>query len=181
MLQSSLVWSSGRWLVRVLYPLACVNQWVGKDVFTLFWLFASIMPDVRCIDVFTYNSLRNKGDNLATIVWHIEPTVLENKMLLWGERPWKTKAWLWSLCLKVFDECDARFGFGMIIWILGLVCSNQGLIVIIMLKCYLNATLSIIGHVLFMNFFYTSLFMVSLPLFVCLCVRWSYNVCVIRE
>jgi len=41
--------------------------------------------------------------------------------------------------------------FGMIVWILGFVCSNQGLILIIMLKYYLNATLSIIWHVLFMN------------------------------
>jgi len=30
--------------------------------------------------------------------------------------------------------------------------------------------LSIIGHILFTKFFYISLFMVSLPLFVCLCV-----------
>jgi len=42
----------------------------------------------------------------------------------------------------------------MIVWILGFVCSNQGLIVIIMLKCYLNATLNITGHVLFTDFFY---------------------------
>jgi len=42
----------------------------------------------------------------------------------------------------------------MIGWILGFVCSNQGLIVIIMLKCYLNTTWSIIGHVLFISFFY---------------------------
>ena len=34
------------------------------------------------------------------------------------------------------------------------MCSNQGWIVIIMIPCYLNATLSIIGHVLFMNWFY---------------------------
>jgi len=35
----------------------------------------------------------------------------------------------------------------MSIWILGFVCSNQELIVIIMLKCYLNEMLSIICHV----------------------------------
>jgi len=40
--------------------------------------------------------------------------------------------------------------------------------VIIMLKGYLNEMLSINCHVLFTNFFYISLFMVSLPLFVCL-------------
>jgi len=34
------------------------------------------------------------------------------------------------------------------------VCSNQGGIVIIKFSCYLNATLSIVGQVLFMNFFY---------------------------
>jgi len=34
------------------------------------------------------------------------------------------------------------------------VCSNQEWIVFIMFLCYLNVTLSIIGHVLFMNFFY---------------------------
>jgi len=45
------VWSSGE----------------GKDVFTLFRLVTSIVPDVRCIDVFTHNSLRDKGDSLATL------------------------------------------------------------------------------------------------------------------
>ena len=58
----------------------------------------------------------------------------------------------------------------MIDWILGFVCSNQRLIMIMMLKCYLNVMLSIIRHVLFTKFFYISLFMVNLPLFVCLCV-----------
>jgi len=41
---------------------------------------------------------------------------------------------------------------------------------IIMLKCYLNEMLSIVCHVLFTKFFYISLFMVILPLFLCLCV-----------
>jgi len=40
---------------------------------------------------------------------------------------------------------------------------------IIMLKGYLNEMLSINCSVLFTNFFYIPLFMVSLPLFVCLC------------
>jgi len=35
---SSLVWSSGRGLVRVLYPLACVKHWGGDKSFTLFRL-----------------------------------------------------------------------------------------------------------------------------------------------
>jgi len=51
----------------VLYPLACVKQWKGKDVFTLFRLVASIVPDVRCINVFTHNSLRNKGDSMIAL------------------------------------------------------------------------------------------------------------------
>jgi len=57
----------------------------------------------------------------------------------------------------------------MIFWILGFVCSNQGLIVIIMLKCYLNATSSIYGYVLFMNFFYkyNCLWLAYPYLFVC--------------
>jgi len=63
------------------------------------------------------------------------------------------------LCLVSYDCFD-----------FGVVWSTQGLILIIMLKCYLNATMSIIANVLFINFFYIPLFMVSLPLFVCLCV-----------
>jgi len=59
----------------VLYPLACVKQWEGERYFTLFRLVASIMPDVRCIDVFTHNSLRNKGDSLTAIVGHVEPSI----------------------------------------------------------------------------------------------------------
>jgi len=75
---SSPVWSTGRGLVRVLYPLACVKQWGREKCFTLFRLIVSIVPDVRCIDVFTHNSLRNKADSLAAIVGHIEPSVLGN-------------------------------------------------------------------------------------------------------
>jgi len=59
----------------------------------------------------------------------------------------------------------------MIVWIMVFVCSNQGLIVIIMLKCYLNAPLSIIGHVLLTNFFYK---------YHCLWLAYSYMfVCVL--
>ena len=58
----------------------------------------------------------------------------------------------------------------MIILISRVVCSNQRLIGIIVLQCYLNEMLRIICRVLFTKFFYISLFMVSLPLFVCLCV-----------
>ena len=71
-----------------------MKQWGGKRCFTLFRLVASKMPDVRCIAVFTHNSLRNKGYSLAVIVGHIEPSVLRNWMLLWGEMPRKTKAGL---------------------------------------------------------------------------------------
>ena len=62
----------------MLYPLAYVKQWGGERCFTLFQLVASIVLDVRCINVFTHNSLRNKGDSLAAIVGHIEPPVLGN-------------------------------------------------------------------------------------------------------
>ncbi|QCD89449.1 hypothetical protein DEO72_LG4g393 [Vigna unguiculata] len=58
---------SGRGLVRVLYPLACVKQWGRDRCFTLFRLVASLVPDVQCIDVFTHNSLRNKGESLAAL------------------------------------------------------------------------------------------------------------------
>jgi len=57
----------------VLYPLACVKQWEGERCFTLFRLVASIVFDVRCIDVFTHNSLMNKGDSLVAIEGHAEP------------------------------------------------------------------------------------------------------------
>jgi len=65
------------------------------------------------------------------------------------------------LCLVWYDCLDFR-----------VVCSKKGLIVIIMLKCYLNATLSIIGHVLFMNFFYKyhCLWLAYPYLFVCVFV-----------
>jgi len=72
---SSPVWSSGRGLVRVMYSLACAKQWGKKICFTLFRLVTSIVPSVRCIDVFTHNSLRNKGDSLAAIVGHIKLSI----------------------------------------------------------------------------------------------------------
>ena len=59
----------------MLYSLACVKKWGGERCFTLFRLVTGIVPDVRCIDVFTHNSLRNKGDSLAVIVGHIEPSI----------------------------------------------------------------------------------------------------------
>jgi len=55
-----------------------VKQWGGERCFTLFQLVASIVSDVRCIDIFTHNYLTNKGDSLAAIVGHIEPSVLGN-------------------------------------------------------------------------------------------------------
>jgi len=60
----------------------------------------------------------------------------------------------------------------MIIWILGDLCSNQGLIVIIMLKCYLNGLGVEYYWTCFIYKFllYISMFMVSLPLFVCVFV-----------
>ena len=51
----------------MLYPLAFVKQWGEDRCFTLFRLVASIVPDVRCIDVFTHNSLRDKGDCLVVL------------------------------------------------------------------------------------------------------------------
>ena len=73
------VWSSGRGLVRVLYPLTCVKQWGGERCFSLFRLVASIVPDVRCIDVFTHNSFRDKGDSLTALSRRTpEPSVLGN-------------------------------------------------------------------------------------------------------
>jgi len=62
----------------VLYPLACVKQWRGERCFSFFRLVASIVSGVRCIDAFTHNSLSNKGDSLAAIVGHVEPSVLGN-------------------------------------------------------------------------------------------------------
>jgi len=71
----SLVWSSGRGLVRVLYFLTCSKQWGEERWFALFRLVASIVLGVRCINVFTNNSLRNKGDSLAAIAGHLEPSI----------------------------------------------------------------------------------------------------------
>jgi len=134
---SLLVWSSGRGLVQVLYPIACVKQWGGDRCFTLFRLVASIVLDVRCINVFTHNSLRDKGDNLAALSG-THRTICSRKLDGW-EAPENQSL----IIITIFEElrwmwCYAWFG--MIDWIL--------------IKCYLNAMLSIIGHVLFRNFFY---------------------------
>ena len=59
----------------MLYSLACVKQWGGQRCFTLFRLVASIVSGVRCINVFTHNSLRNQRDSLAAIVGHDEPSI----------------------------------------------------------------------------------------------------------
>jgi len=71
----------------------------------------------------------------------------------------------------MLDECDAMFG---LVWLFGFsVCvSNQEWIVIIKFPCYLNATLSIIAQVLFMNFFheYHCLWLAYPYLFVCVFV-----------
>ena len=88
---SSPVWSSGRGLVRVLYPLACVKQWGRDRCFTLFRLVASLVPDVQCIDVFTHNSLRNKGESLAALSG-THRTICSRKLdVVLG---WEATAWL---------------------------------------------------------------------------------------
>ena len=59
----------------MLYSLACAKQWGEERCFALFRLVTSIVSGVRCIDVFTHNSLRNKGDSLAATAVHIEPSI----------------------------------------------------------------------------------------------------------
>jgi len=54
-------------------------------------------------------------------------------------------------------------------------------IVMIKFSCYLNATLSIIRQVLFMNFFYEYHWLWLAYPYLFVCVRWSYNVCFIQE
>jgi len=73
--------------------------------------------------------------------------------------------------MKIWDECDAMLGLALIVWIWGL-CSDQGWDATIKFSCYLNETLSIIGHVLFMNFFYEyhCLWLAYPYLFVCMFV-----------
>ena len=52
---------------------------VGRGkMFHLISACCEYSADVRCIDVFTHDSLRNKGDSLAAIVGHIELSVLGN-------------------------------------------------------------------------------------------------------
>jgi len=105
-----LVWSNGE----------------GKDVFTLFWLVASLVPDVRCIDVFTHNSLRNKGDSLGALSGTrrticskkldvvVGWVAAENQSLImitmFGEFRWMwcyvwfvMIVWIWGLCVQTKD------------------------------------------------------------------------------
>jgi len=156
---SSPVWSSGRGLVRVLYPLARVKQWGGERCFSLFRLVTSIVPDVRCIDVFTHNSLRDKGDSLAAlsrthrIVYSRKLDVVvgweaaENQRLCMITICEEELRWMW--CYAWFSMID-----------------------VILVNCFLNATLSIIRHILFMNFFYEyhCLWLAYPYLFVCMFV-----------
>ena len=55
-------------------------------MFHLISACCSIVPDVRCIDVFTHNSLRNKGDSLAVIVGHIEQSIFRKLDVVVGCR-----------------------------------------------------------------------------------------------
>ena len=71
----------------MLYSLACVKQWGGERCLSLFWLIASIVPGVQCINLFSHNSLRNKGDSLAAIVGHIEPYISRKLDVVVGKRP----------------------------------------------------------------------------------------------
>jgi len=158
---SSPVWRSGRGLVRVLYPLACVKQWGGESCFSLFRLVASIVPDVRCIDVFTHNSLRDKGDNMAALSG-THRTICSRKLdVVVG---WEVAENQRLIIITICEELRWMWCYAWFSRIYG-----------ILFKCHLNAMLSIIAHVLFGNFFYISLFMVSLPLFVCLCVCFLFN------
>ena len=167
---SSLVWSNGRGLVRVLYPFAYVKQWGGGYIFHL--ILARCEYSTQCVmhRLFTHIYLRNKGDSLATLSG-IHRTICSRKLdVVVGWEVGKNQSLIMITMFEDFKWMGCYVWFSMIVWILEFVCSNQGLILIIMLKCYLNTTMGIIGHVLFMNLFYISLFVVSLPLFVCLCV-----------
>jgi len=155
---SSPVWSSGRGLVRVLYSLACVKQWGRDRCFTLFRLVASIVPGVRCIDVFTHNSLRNKGDSLATLSG-THRTICSRKLdVVVG---WEVAE---NQRLIIITICEELRWMWCYAWF--------GMIDCILVKCYLNAMLSIIGHILFGNFFYEyhSLWLAYPYLFVCVFV-----------
>jgi len=117
----------------------------------LFRLVASIVPDVRCINVFTHNSLRDKGDSLTTIVGHIKPYVLGKLDVVVGWEAAKNKNLIMISIFEEFRWMWCYVWFGIIDWIL--------------IKCYLNAVLNIIGHVLFRNFFYE---------YKCLCLAYPY-------
>jgi len=107
-------------------------------------------------------------------------------MLLWGKRSRKTKSLIMITMFKNSIWMWLSVWFGMVVWMLRVVYPKQSLIVIVMLKFfYLDVMLSLFVMFIFGFIVYTSLVMVSLPLFVCLVcllyVRWSYNVCVIWE
>jgi len=138
---SSPVWNSGRGLVRVLYPLACVKQWGRERCFSLFRLVASIVPDVRCIDVFTQYSLRDEGDSLAALS-RTHRTICSRKLdvVVGWEATENQRLFMITICEEELRWMWCYVWFGMINWIL--------------IKCYLNAMLSIIRHILFKNFFY---------------------------
>ena len=122
---SSPVWSSGRGLVRVLYPLACVKQWGGDRCFTLFQLVASIVPDVRCIDVFTHNSLRDNGDSLAALSG-THRTICSRKLdIVVGWEVVENQSLIMITMFEDFRWMWCYVWFGMIGWILGLCVQTK--------------------------------------------------------
>ena len=51
----------------MLYPLAYVKQWGGERCFLLISARCEYSARCGCIDVFTHNSLRDKGDSLTAL------------------------------------------------------------------------------------------------------------------
>jgi len=147
-----------RGLVRVLYLLACVKQWGGDKCFTLFRLVASIVSNVQCIDDFTHNSLRNKGDTLAALSG-THRTIYSKKLN--DVVGWKAAN---NQRLIIITICEELRWIWCYAWF--------GMIDFISVNCYLNAMLSIYGHVLFGNFFYEyhCLWLAYPYLFVCVFV-----------
>jgi len=137
------VWSSGE----------------GKDVFTLFRLVASIVPDVRCIDVFTHNSLRDKGDSLVALS-RTHQTICSRKLdvVVGWEAAENQSLFMITICEEELRWMWCYAWFGMIDFSL--------------VNCFLNATLSIIRYILFMNLFYEyhCLWLAYPYLFVCMFV-----------
>jgi len=104
-------------------------------------------------------------------------------MLLWGERPRKTKAWLRSLCWKILDECDAMLG---LVWLFGFwglcVQTKDWLWSSCLSVTWMQHWVLFVVFYLWNSFIYHCLWLAYPYLFVCLLlVWWSYNVCVIRE